>query len=104
MSVDNPTMSAIFGNGALGLTLKNRATTSFAPQLIIQPGSFGSNPIQEEVDGGLSMPFLGFWIRCDAVECEALSMPKHKIEEHVSRKLRVIHLDLTVGRRLTQYT
>ena len=50
------------------------------------------------------MPFLGFWIRCDAVECEALRMPKHKIEEHISRKLRVIYLDLTAGRRLTQYT
>jgi hypothetical protein len=37
------------------------------PQLRIQLGSFGPNPVQEEVNGSLSMPLLGFWIRCDAV-------------------------------------
>ena len=44
------------------------------------------------------MPFLGFWIRCDAVECKTFGVPEHKIEEHVSRKLRVIYFDLTAGR------
>jgi hypothetical protein len=68
------------------------------------PCSLGANPIQEEINGSLSMPLLGFWIRCDAVVCEALGMPEHKIEEHVSRKFRVIYLDLTAGRGLTQYT
>jgi hypothetical protein len=38
------------------------------PQLRIEIGSFGPNPVQEEVNGSLSMPLLGFWIRCDAVE------------------------------------
>src|ERR1700689_3561832 len=70
----------------------------------VQLGSFGANPIQEEVNGSLSMPLLGFWIRCDAIECKAFGVPEHNIEEHVSGKFRVIHLDLTAGSGLTQYT
>ena len=81
----------------------NRAALQVNP-FRIQPASFGENPIQEEVNGRLSTPLLGFWIRCDAIECKALGVPEHKIEEHVGRKFRVIYLDLTAGRGLTQYT
>jgi hypothetical protein len=35
----------------------------------VELGSFGPNPIQEEINGSLSMPLFGFGIRCDAVEC-----------------------------------
>jgi hypothetical protein len=83
--------------------LENSATPSFAPRLIVQPGLFGANPIQEEVNSSLSTPLLGFWIRCDAVECKAFGLPEHEIEEHLSRKFRVIYLDLTAGHGLTQY-
>jgi hypothetical protein len=77
--------------------------TKLTPQLIIHPGSFDANPVQEEVNGSLSMPLLGFRVRCDAVECEALGMPENKIEEHVRREFRVIYPDLTAGGGLTQY-
>ena len=86
--------NSTIGNGA----------TNVAPQLVIRPGLFGANPVQEEVDGSLSMPLLGFWLSWDAVEREAFGMPEHKIEEHVRRKFRVIYPDLTAGRGLTQYT
>jgi hypothetical protein len=86
-----------------GPTDSNRAALQVNP-FRIQLCSFGANPVQEEVNSGLSMPFLGFWIRCDAVKCKALGMPEHKIEEHVSRKFRVIYLDLTARGGLTQYT
>src|ERR1700722_8243227 len=75
---------------------------SLRAALITQLGSLGADPIQEEIDGSFSMPFLGFWIRCDAVEHETLGMPEHKIEEHVSRKLGVGHLDLATSGGLTQ--
>jgi hypothetical protein len=78
--------------------------TKLTPQLIIHPGSFDANPVQEEVNGSLSVLLLGFWIRCDAVECEALGVSEHKIEEHVSRKFRVIYLNLTAGGGLPQNT
>jgi hypothetical protein len=67
-------------------------------------GSFGSNPDQEEVDGYLSMPLLGLWIGRAAAEDQTSAVPKHKIEEHVSRELRVVHLDLAAGGRLSQKT
>src|SRR6202012_2195133 len=70
--------------------------------LMTWPGSLGADPIQEEIDGSFSMPFLGFRIRCDAVERETLGMPEHKIEKHVSRKLGVLHLDLATSDGLTQ--
>src|SRR3984885_3041480 len=50
------------------------------------------------------MPLRGFWIRCDAVKCEAFGVPEHKIEEHISRKFRIVHFDMTAGGRLTQNT
>ena len=50
------------------------------------------------------MPLHDLWISRDAVEGQALAVPKHKIEEHVSRKFRVVHLDLTAGGGLTQNT
>ena len=90
-------------NGAVELP-KIALQISCAPLLIIQLGSFGTNPIQEEVNGSLPMPLFGFWIRRDAVECEAFGVPEYKIEEHVSRKFRVVYLNLTAGGGLTQYT
>ena len=89
-------------NGAVELQ-KIALQISCAPQLIIQLGSFGTNPIQEEVNGSLPVPLFGFWIRRDAVECEAFGVPEYKIEEHVGRKFRVIYLNLTAGGGLTQY-
>jgi hypothetical protein len=67
-------------------------------------GSFGSNAVQKEVDGSLSMPLLSLWIRRDAVEDQTFAMPKHKIEEDVSRKFRVVHLDLAARGGLPQKT
>ena len=58
---------------------ENSATTSLAPQLTVRPGSLGANPVQEEVNGSLSTPLLGFWIRCDAVKYKAFGVPEHKI-------------------------
>ena len=70
----------------------------------MQLGSFGANPTQEEVDGSLSMSLFGLWIGWDAVQHQTFAVPQHKIEEHVSRKFRVVHLDMSAGSRLTQNT
>ena len=67
-------------------------------------GSFGSNPDQEKVDGSLSMPLLDLRIGRGAVEDQTSGVPKHKIEEHVSREFRVVHLDVAAGGRLSQKT
>ncbi len=48
------------------------------------------------------MSLLGLWIGRDAVQRQAFAVPKHKIEEHVSRKFRVVHFYMTAGGRLTQ--
>jgi hypothetical protein len=68
-------------------------------------GSFGSNPDQGKVDGSLSMPLLDLRIgRGAAVEDQTSGVPKHKIEGHVSREFRGVHLDVAAGGRLSQKT
>ncbi len=70
----------------------------------LEVGFIRFEPDQEEVDGCLSMPLLGLWIGRAAAEDQTSAVPKHKIEEHVSRELRVVHLDLAASGRLSQKT